>query len=527
VLTDPLNLCGQVLLGRYRVDAAIAKGGMSVIYRGRDFRLLRPVCIKIFQRLSRSDAAHRTSYEHFVQEAFALSQLSHPNTLRIYDFGHLENDTEAPFQVSELLEGGTLAQWVRREGKRRPEEVLAIIEPIAGALAEAHSRGIVHRDIKPSNIIIALLGARRVAKLADFGIAKAHGVEDGLPVRAGDTLVTAGQPMRLYSPGWAAPEQIRGEPASAVADVFSLGLVTAYMLGGRPIFSNTDEEAEFDQRVESNTHVDAAIERMGVSSALAEFLRKTTRENASERYQSAEEFAQALRKSIAGGFRDEHTSPEIRIPVDSNDALGLSGPLLLPVDDTCESYSAVEAVAAVTQEERFMGGSGAVGGPRLLSQAPLSVVDVRSEVRAQLGVRQIHMLPLEGEQLELGGADSGLCASQARFRITLLPSTSGMPRINVKGLNCFVAKHGGRAAAAVDVGDDVDIDLLSPARKKLDGLRVMIGRNAGDIQLLQVGTAMLSVRGAGEYAILIDVGPGRELLLVHRQDAALLSGGQP
>ena len=107
---DSLGLMGQSLLDRYEVGRAIAHGGMAVIYEGRDRRLFRPVSIKVFHRLRPGEAAYKTAYEHFVQEAFALSQFSHPNTLRIYDFGYLEGDVAAPFFISELLEGGTLSQ---------------------------------------------------------------------------------------------------------------------------------------------------------------------------------------------------------------------------------------------------------------------------------------------------------------------------------------------------------------------------------------------------------------------------------
>ena len=196
--TDPLGLAGARLLDRYVVEQAIAQGGMAVIYRGRDLRLLRPVCIKVFHRLQRSEASYRTAYEHFVQEAFALSQFLHPNTLRIFDFGYLDGDGRspgdggAPFQISELLDQGTLTQRVRREGALSPAQALEILEPLAGALSEAHGRGIVHRDIKPSNILFAQAGARRVVKLCDFGIAKIS--DDDAPNRAEDTVTSAGRP---------------------------------------------------------------------------------------------------------------------------------------------------------------------------------------------------------------------------------------------------------------------------------------------------------------------------------------------
>ena len=241
---DALGLNGQRLLDRYEVDSPIAQGGMAIIYRGHDTRLLRPVCIKVFYRLRPGQAAYRAAYEHFIQEAFTLSQFNHPNTLRIYDFGYLEGDVAAPFQISEMLEGGTLSRLVRRHGPLGATEAREILEPVAGALAEAHARGIVHRDIKPSNILFGLAGARRVVKLCDFGIAK---VSESRPTRGPTAPRTrsreSGQPLRLYSPGWASPEQIRGEQIGPASDVYALGLLTAFVLTGRPVFPVSRERA--------------------------------------------------------------------------------------------------------------------------------------------------------------------------------------------------------------------------------------------------------------------------------------------
>src|SRR6267154_2385192 len=102
---------GDMVLDRYRVVEQIASGGHSVVFRGTDERLSRPVCIKVFSGLGGKSGVGRTSYEHFVQEAFALSRLTHPNTLRIYDFGHLgSKDAEGmPIQVCEYMNGGTLS----------------------------------------------------------------------------------------------------------------------------------------------------------------------------------------------------------------------------------------------------------------------------------------------------------------------------------------------------------------------------------------------------------------------------------
>src|SRR5258705_7657714 len=195
---------GDVVLDRYRVVEQIASGGHSVVFRGQDERLSRPVCIKVFSGLGGESGVGRTSYEHFVQEAFALSRLTHPNTLRIYDFGHLgPKDADGmPLQVCEYMNGGTLSNIIREQGKQSLAETVRVIGAMCSALSEAHHLGIVHRDIKPQNILFNSVGHNRLPKLADFGIAKwsADSHEDKKDKRAEDTAIVAGQKLAMYSP---------------------------------------------------------------------------------------------------------------------------------------------------------------------------------------------------------------------------------------------------------------------------------------------------------------------------------------
>src|SRR5215468_1436935 len=165
---------GDIVLERYRIVEHIASGGHSVVFRGLDERLSRPVCIKVFSGMGGNSGVGRTSYEHFVQEAFALSRLTHPNTLRIYDFGHLgPKDAEGmPLQVCEFMNGGTLSQIVLEQGKQSLAETSRIVSAMCLALAEAHALGIVHRDIKRQNSRFGAVAGSRLPKLADFGIAK-------------------------------------------------------------------------------------------------------------------------------------------------------------------------------------------------------------------------------------------------------------------------------------------------------------------------------------------------------------------
>src|SRR5512140_2799782 len=232
--TPPLAIkVGDVVLDRYRIVEQIASGGHSVVFLGQDERLSRPVCIKVFSGLGGNSGVGRTSYEHFVQEAFALSRLTHPNTLRIYDFGHLgPKDAEGmPLQVCEFMNGGTLSQIIREQGKQSLAETARVVTAMCLALGEAHGLGIVHRDIKPQNILFGTVGGNKLPKLADFGIAKwSADADENSEKRADDTAIVAGQKLAMYSPSWAAPEQLAGQPVSAATDIYSLACVAVYML---------------------------------------------------------------------------------------------------------------------------------------------------------------------------------------------------------------------------------------------------------------------------------------------------------
>ena len=195
---------GDLVLDRYRVVEQIASGGHSVVFRGQDERLSRPVCIKVFSGLGGKSGVGRTSYEHFVQEAFALSRLTHPNTLRIYDFGHLgPKDAEGmPLQVCEYMNGGTLSNVIREKGKQSVHETALVVSAMCAALSEAHGLGIVHRDIKPQNILFGEVGGKKLPKLADFGIAKwsVYADKEDSGQRADDTAIVARQKLAMYSP---------------------------------------------------------------------------------------------------------------------------------------------------------------------------------------------------------------------------------------------------------------------------------------------------------------------------------------
>jgi serine/threonine protein kinase len=515
---DALGLNGQRLLDRYEVDMPIAQGGMAIIYRGHDTRLLRPVCIKVFHRLRPGQAAYRAAYEHFIQEAFTLSQFNHPNTLRIYDFGYLEGDVAAPFQISEMLEGGTLSRLVRRHGPLTPTEAREILEPVAGALAEAHARGIVHRDIKPSNILFGLAGARRVVKLCDFGIAKVSESPDDWPNRAEDTFASAGQPLRLYSPGWASPEQIRGEKIGPASDVYALGLLTAFVLTGRPVFP-VSRDAPADERSDDadDQRVARTIAAAGLPRPLAGLIERACKARVDDRIGSADAFAAELGTAVrttSAPPAEEETEPVRRLPLRAPPTVddlpvvpeGTPVPILTATPSAPTVAASAQALAVASTV--------AAPGPAPAAHARPLTIDPGGDEEVLVAGRRLRMIGLAGhEQIDLGG-DATAVRSPARFRVTLMPSGRPAPRVNVKGLNCFVARIGARPTTAVDVEGDMDVELIAPDRRRLDGVRCTIGRPGDGGWLYDLGTVTLAVPAAG--AVLLDVGPGRELALVHR-----------
>jgi eukaryotic-like serine/threonine-protein kinase len=292
---------GDMVLDRYRVVEQIASGGHSVVFRGTDERLSRPVCIKVFSGLGGKSGVGRTSYEHFVQEAFALSRLTHPNTLRIYDFGHLgTKDAEGmPLQVCEFMNGGTLSQVVREQGKQSLAETSRVIGAMCAALGEAHALGIVHRDIKPQNILFGSVGTTKLPKLADFGIAKWSADEnEQASKRAEDTAIVAGQKLAMYSPSWAAPEQLAGQPVSAATDIYSLAVVAVYMLTSRAIFADEDVYAGYKKRRHADELVKEALAPCKVPKSIAVLLGKALAFDPKKRLAKVEELASELAAAV-------------------------------------------------------------------------------------------------------------------------------------------------------------------------------------------------------------------------------------
>ncbi len=280
------SLTGQAV-GPYQLLELLGSGGMGVVYLAHDPRLNRPVALKL---LPAGFADERERVRRFEQEARAASRISHPNVAPIYETGEAEGRR---YIAMEYVRGRTLRQALRR-GPLGVSEALDISTQIALALAAAHEAGVLHRDIKPENVVLRDDG---YVKVLDFGLAKL--IEDRLYAGAPEatplpSLHTEPE-LLMGTSDYMSPEQVRRQPADARTDLWSLGVVLYEMLAGhRPFTGHQSREvivAILEQEPEPVGRV-----RNELPLALEEFVAKALRKRAEERFQSAREMVDELRR---------------------------------------------------------------------------------------------------------------------------------------------------------------------------------------------------------------------------------------
>ena len=218
-------LIGSVIDGRFRIDHTLGIGGMGTVYRGVQLSVNRPVAIKV---LRTELSSREVALERFFREAKTISQLSHPNIVKLIDFGQ-DRDRGLLYLVMELVNGHNLADLIAR-GRLRMALALEVAYQVCGALTEPHARGVIHRDLKPDNLLLVPISDGTVqAKVLDFGIARAL---------ESNTKLT-GTGMICGTPAYMAPEQAQNEQLDPRTDLYGLGVILYEMLSGWPPFSGT------------------------------------------------------------------------------------------------------------------------------------------------------------------------------------------------------------------------------------------------------------------------------------------------
>jgi tRNA A-37 threonylcarbamoyl transferase component Bud32/dipeptidyl aminopeptidase/acylaminoacyl peptidase len=292
VVCEPVRLHPGTSVGPYEVLDFLGAGGMAEVYRALDPRLRRKVALKVVGARSFGD---NELSERLQREARLAGGLSHPNIVAVYDVGEHGG---APYIVTELLEGETLRERLRR-GPVPLSTALEWAIQIAQGLGAAHEQGLVHRDLKPENVFITSSGR---IKLLDFGIAKPTRSEvapgDFLQSTVGSDGELTGTGVVLGTPGYMSPEQLKGEPLGAPSDLFSLGAMLYELLSGTRAFPGATN-VESSYRI---LHGEPAPLPPTVPQGLAALVRGCLEKDPVLRFQSARDLALSIEALRSGVF---------------------------------------------------------------------------------------------------------------------------------------------------------------------------------------------------------------------------------
>lgn len=264
-----LRSCGQYTLVR-----EIGSGGMGVVYEARHALLRRPTAIKLLRPLDADEAAHAEALLRFEREVQLTSELNHPNTIVIYDYGQTDDGTF--YYAMEFIDGMDLDRLVRVDGPLAPARTIHFALQICGSLSEAHNKSLIHRDIKPANLLVCERGGvPDTIKVLDFGLVKRL-----------NGPVVSGANVLVGTPLFTAPEVMRDPTRASVrSDIFSLGAVMYWLITG-----TTLQETAFLR----NSSVPASVPELPLD--LERVIARCTEPDPHERPQSMEQLAEELRQ---------------------------------------------------------------------------------------------------------------------------------------------------------------------------------------------------------------------------------------
>ncbi|AUX26977.1 uncharacterized protein SOCEGT47_075490 [Sorangium cellulosum] len=307
------SLLGRVIGDKYGVTAIIGEGGMGAVYEAEHLEIGRLVAVKVMHP---RETQRREAVSRLEHEARIAGRIGHPNICEVYDMGRLPDGS--PYLVMERLHGETLAQRIARCGAVPPYDLVDIMLQVLSALVTAHERGIVHRDLKPENIFLSeRAGMLPVAKLLDFGISQASDV-DGMALDLTRTGMVMGTPYYM------APEQARGDlELDHRLDLWAVGVILYEALTGQRPFVAHNYNALLVQILtlwhRPVTELDPTI-----PSGLSRLVDRALAKEREERFQSAREFQEALRRfrsqaPVARRRRPEHLAVRSLVEEQSED----------------------------------------------------------------------------------------------------------------------------------------------------------------------------------------------------------------
>jgi serine/threonine protein kinase/predicted esterase len=330
---------GTLIAGRYRVEARLGDGGFGTVFRARHLGTGQPMALKVL----RTEPEDRdTLLPRFFQEARITAGLTHPNTVRVFDFG--QDERGVVFLAMELVAGKTLTHELgdrARQGQRFAEaEAAWVVSEVLASLAEAHALGLVHRDLKPDNVMLYGVPGDELArvKVLDFGIVKARNA----------SLTVAG--AAPFTPAFASPEQVSGGALDGRSDLYSLGALLFLLLTGEPPFrASTPLELMYMHVVQP---APSLLERpgLGISAAMAGLVARALAKDPDERFADAHTMREALLRCVERHLLEApHAPTRPRAPaLDETDEAPLPAHLRADTDAGASSERARPSGAAAT-----------------------------------------------------------------------------------------------------------------------------------------------------------------------------------
>lgn len=297
---DSSQLIGTTIADKYKITALLGEGGMGCVYVGEQQMgsAVRKVAVKTLHKHLSTDQKIK---ERFARECGTVSQLHHPNTIQVFDFGTTPEGLL--YIVMEFIKGQSVAAVIEKEGPMDPLRVEKILTQVCGSLQEAHEAGIVHRDLKPENVVLCdRAGQTDWVEVLDFGIAKRSSEND--PNEAKLTQ----QGMVLGTPPYMSPEQFTGLPIDARSDIYALGVMSYEMLTGQlPFEANT----AWEWATKHMTAQPKPIEAQPNGALLPERARATIMRALEKRPEDRPNSAKEFIESFAGGGATMPTAPAV------------------------------------------------------------------------------------------------------------------------------------------------------------------------------------------------------------------------
>lgn len=284
---------GKLVDDRYMVKSLIGRGGMGAVYRVEQIHLRKEMAIKL---LHENLVSRKQLVSRFTREARAISRLSSPHTVMVYDFGRWG---EVFYLVMELLEGEALDAALQREGPFPADRTTAIVLQMCDSLAEAHRQGIVHRDLKPENVMLLNNAPHPdFVKILDFGLAKVKDVDDPYTIHSQKDI--------FGTPHYMSPEQIRAAEVDGRSDVYAVGALIFRMLTGEQVFGQ--ERSTFDilkaHLMEAPPRMQDVAPDAAIPEALEHIVAKAIEKKPENRFQDMDELAAALVAARKTDFTD-------------------------------------------------------------------------------------------------------------------------------------------------------------------------------------------------------------------------------